>query len=890
MRNFFTTSVLILILVCQIFAQSPNDIIDANTFNNKYLEYLTKQGIDSVRKVNGAPALFNDTILYLAARDHSIFLSKTNAVSHFQLGSKKKYSPQDRSNFYGAINYYVGENVMLTYVLIPVRSKEDAESHTVSTYGQAAAELVTGWVNSPNHYANLLTKTYRATGLAVSFEKTNNSLRAVQVFADVPVAYKPMKSKNLFPYDTKTAEEILAEQSGLQLPTKFEANEWGIKKPKSSIIPWFDTKKHSDAGKQIIRRMKGVQLQQNGSDLYLVFKDAQLAKSLFKKGKDGLAAEIVLRSDYKCDTSIFYTKPSRRNNMSLISGTTLEPVYKAQIEKQDKEQRQGSKKKIKGLKVYLGEVPKNLRGQDYEVNVLYLRKRALTHVLMFSSGCSEMLTYDTRSMFAAIHGKLLSTNQMNGLLSGDKLAYASDMRDIWVNPQSALDTIKAKIYFEKNSVDYKPEDIQPLIDALKQKDMFVLAAVVNAFASVEGTQEINHKLFTERAEKLIKAFQLRQDSTIKLKITTKENWELFFKQIKGLQKYQGLSKKDTTSIREFINLPENTAALEALLAEQRYALITFYISKKITTENRCDYLMEEYDNMVFDISKSVDEMRKKKTPLADINKKTNPKVAKLADIQIFLYSQFLKGKTTLDKLDKLGIPSDPIYNRLRFNKIMFDFMLSTNRTTNEQFFSQISDTTLFLVQPVKARYNYMAYLINHDDNPAYGDIIDAKSLENLLIRLEKSDIPQPQISAIRLYYHLKNCEEQMYTGDPKNALASLTYLHNLLATTPNIADSLKISFAKFFLLFGQYDWANELLQPMSQSDKPNHEALLLKLKIYYALVPERQASEFYDLLVESRATLSKEEWCSLFTGDCRLNFQIFDYEPLRNMYCTECEK
>jgi hypothetical protein len=68
----------------------------------------------------------------------------------------------------------------------------------------------------------------------------------------------------------------------------------------------------------------------------------------------------------------------------------------------------------------------------------------------------------------------------------------------------------------------------------------------------------------------------------------------------------------------------------------------------------------------------------------------------------------------------------------------------------------------------------------------------------------------------------------------------------------------------------------------------NKEAFVLYLKLYYSgLITLGNETEYYENILKASDILPTEEWLGLFQGSCRINFQLLDYEPLRNLYCAK---
>src|SRR5215207_9554083 len=77
-------------------AQNPDDNISIYNFNEKLLEHLIKEQIDSVRLSHGLKTLYNDSILYVAAKFHANYLYKKGELNHTEPDNPKMETPQKR--------------------------------------------------------------------------------------------------------------------------------------------------------------------------------------------------------------------------------------------------------------------------------------------------------------------------------------------------------------------------------------------------------------------------------------------------------------------------------------------------------------------------------------------------------------------------------------------------------------------------------------------------------------------------------------------------------------------------------------------------------------------------------------------------------------------------
>jgi len=201
MKLLFSFFVIFIISFEIITAQVKDSQIDPDNFNKALLEHFIKVRIDSVRHGKGLGMLQNDSFLYKAAVDQATYLTKKSEIGHTQPG-RKKGNPMDRAHYYHADYPMIGENVARIFYLSNMRMKKVSNKPVfVRTYEEAAIDMVEGWVHSPPHYKNILTKDFDLTGVAISVNPKDKSITGVQVFGMAPHGYQPAKASVFFPFD-----------------------------------------------------------------------------------------------------------------------------------------------------------------------------------------------------------------------------------------------------------------------------------------------------------------------------------------------------------------------------------------------------------------------------------------------------------------------------------------------------------------------------------------------------------------------------------------------------------------------------------------------------------------------------------------------------------------
>lgn len=394
-------SLFLLIFIClfyNLLAQSPQDLINQNNLNEKYLEHLTKIKIDSVRQKHNCKILINDSILFVASKHHAKYMAENSILSHFENKKLETKTPQLRAEYYGAERYGVGENV----IKIPLQgSLKDKKGKIINikTYEDLANIIVVGWINSSGHFKNMITPMYQITGVAIWKNKT--TLYACQKFAKVYYKFNFEESKTFFSYSTYQSPKPINSFEGIE--------------NKLLDIKYPHDLKHDKPEKcqTCLERMTSrpyLTLRLEGKSFILKIENSQYVKDIIRNKKDGFAVEIVEYQDYACGNPEYYTKPSRRNGQSKLNGKVLKPLYRDELFKGYK--RRKKNKKIKFLKylfnakgvpffkrfsqykidaydskyfeISLGRIPKDIDGY-WNYNLVTIQDNQICHIQYFRS-------------------------------------------------------------------------------------------------------------------------------------------------------------------------------------------------------------------------------------------------------------------------------------------------------------------------------------------------------------------------------------------------------------------------------------------------------------------------------------------------------------------------
>ncbi len=890
----------VLLMKLSGFAQQPDDKINFSSFNKKYLEHLIKIKIDSVRGLKNLKPLVNDSILYLAACDQAEYITKKKMLGHFQEENPQKKNPQLRAEFYGAVNYQVGENVEVTSVNVPMKNKRGRE-YTNNTYELLAFDFVDGWVHSPHHYANIITPDYQITGVAVSINPETNEVYAAQVFAKVNFKYDFIENKQMFNYSDYIPPKLTSSFSEVSHDMHKGKHAWGLKAPKNDSLAHCKCYDLFDSSDGVAR------IRTSGRTIIFYTTKVAAMRDLLQKRKNGLAAEIMAYSPYDCGNPAYYEKPGRRNGQCIFSGTVLKPIYRGKLKRAFKRQHKSQKtflnitgdvvktffskgkmvdkratiKKLirnessaEYFEVRLGKIPKKMGG-FLEYNLVMIRKKEVCRVLHFSDLCGDPYTDNKKIKYVPY------------FTDGDYEIPPYKFHNDFVIP------------FEWNKYNYKYQDIKPFIESISKDAITILGLKINAQSSIEGTKAINDELQQKRAESILKAMQSAQKENIAKQITISDGWKMFLKQIQTDRRLEPLRVMNKEQLEKHF---EDTAVCnkyEYFLAQQRKADISLDFSKNITRENRRWHVVDNYN-------RCLDSLK-----LFNKNKKLEYKIPYYTDtldkLQHYAYRYYLKGELDEALLFELPVPEGCSCTKLQFNSLWLKdkFNKYNEKFTKQDFYTGLSkilecdakhggDPKLRF----RAKYNQALFLIDNFEDGSYTSLSADKRfyfVKGIITALSpfvlEDTVFKPYYQQMQLNFYFKTLDHLHGLALTKYTKPIIEYCLGKVFEYYNshpIDEALALKLGRFFIYYDKNNYALSIMLPFLKHENPNHEMLILFVKMMYQNIQEYPETKYYELVKWAKDHLNNDEWCKMFVGPCNISFQSFDYEPLRMLYCKEC--
>jgi uncharacterized protein YkwD len=542
--------ILLAILFLNLCSVSAQDlIIDYNQLSDEVLKQ-----INSHRKTLKIGELKEDPILFKAAQDHSIYMNEENILSHEQMVIDKKF-PKDRIKYYQGNDFNVfGENVLYTTIDVKHYSKTDILA--------LAKKVFIQWKRSPPHYRNMISKDYELAGIAFSFDKKTRRLYATNVFG----------------------------AKGVVIPNQLSNNAFGLSE--KSIYC-----KNVDLGDQI---HIGNGLRVEGDDVILYYYDIEKFKRIFKDPSDAIAIDFIEENQFQC---------ASKNNfdVSLIyDGVLSKPIYRNELLSNN------SAKNDFKIITKVGKVPEHLKDKNFTLNMVFIFNNC---------ACEYAVPIDIKSrsiaLFPIIPIVEIPKNTIlsnKGIIKTDEHSFAFErnkivekfedtneyiINDSFLNldaiSESGIiieyDTLSSENFDEiasnENTASFSEAEYEDITEEIEIPFTIINETIhstqIYSYSSIEGNEELNQKLYQERAIAIENFGKEHLDIAIKpSKIIAKENWETCYIQLE-MENLGELATKSKEEIRNYINT--NKTTWEGYLDQQRVSKLIANYYGEIETKN-----------------------------------------------------------------------------------------------------------------------------------------------------------------------------------------------------------------------------------------------------------------------------------------------------------------
>lgn len=616
------------------------------------------------------------------------------------------------------------------------------------------------------------------------------------------------------------------------------------------------------AYQQFMKKNPEPRLINNNDSLYLSLSDGILpAVKFFRRRRDGFALEVVSFDQYNCNNGLYGTFQCRRNGTGIFAGDVHNPLFKKYIFRHLIST--DSKLKPIDFLINIGSVPQNPAEIPFQLNLLVLKRRRVVDVWHFSNLCADpVMAYQPTLPLFDLEETIKKVNYQ---------------------PRLKYDTLRMFIPFERNDVSIPSNYMDHLRYFVSRADREIIRAQITAYASVEGTPDINRKLYLQRAEPLLKIIKEFADTSTMVIENIRENWDLFFRQIKNTPD-TFLLDLDTVQIRKYVNDTIYGRRFNAILDQQRYTLIIVIGKPRVNNTNIDSFAVAEYETLT--------ETSLKNYYSGKWNEFPSKVKAHLANIQLFLINRFLSGNIPYQTIEHLTLnkelmvrnSKEKLFEPMVFNKLFFEYLHFKDEMDFRTIFQYLDQLRKYKDISPSVIYNYYAILINQGTD-LFDHMIDLKVD---ISQMENAGLDTIWLDKLRLFYHHQNAIRYFQPLSSKvRGKARTSNLFLFKYYSKEIDDKKRILISRHLVAFDMYKQALEMLKPLVTRKVPDVEAIKLRLLILYSSYHGKKPDDFYKELMDAAEILPSREWCNLFTNACGLNFQLLDYQPLWILYCKK---
>lgn len=788
--KYFISLTLFLLTICPAFSQKkPKKIIQDVNFKADSLPIVILKELNRFRIEKGLDTLQMSEMLQFAGDISSEQMS--------YLGKDKVEAKQTRRNLKKAGATKRGEELTMKASLS--KGKELFKTADV------AKIIYNRWENNAKNLQILMNPKYTLVGISCMADDDGKKIYVSAIFGG---------------YDITNGGVIYKEQ----LAVPFNSKSKKLKNPDLRTCKTCDKWRNYDL------LVKGLYV--SGDKIFLKYHNGKDLRRFLKKSKDGIAVDIVQRSQYiNADYNIV-------DNNLFNKGVMCKVVYRDKFFKKNlltKDKK--TKGKVKAIEVEMGKFNPQITG-PYELNLIIVQDGKVCKTI--TRGYTE--------------NGLIESNTPIGLLPTPK---STGLKPPF-EPRSESSLINFTIPFEKSKSEFKQEDIQPFIQALNEPDFIIDGLYIYAYASIEGDSITNAKLQRKRAESVVKILQGFQKNKINPSIQTKDSWDLFMLENED-GKYADLvslgKKKAIAKINSDKKLEQE---LEPILAKERFAQIVMDITYDVSGNKeqkfskvsfnralKANNQPQSYKIMEF-IHKRVSEGRYPQEIYDSMRIEEN--VQTIGFINNRIYYKYLASNSvddadeaTYGRLLKMD-PSSPV---LQYNKVFCSLKLDSNAGNAEHQAS--------VQQTIDGLYGKL------DSNFVNGLNIEWQF--KIMESLDTAGNAGPQIDAcitrIKSFYKIKDASWQ---------------------------NGLKLAYV--FSRAKDYSYSATILEPYLTM--PNVPENLVFMYISSASrVQEKYYSRTFARALEIAKDKNKERYCKLF-GEPFMTFQVLENPEVKKVYQGTC--
>ena len=564
-----------------------------------------------------------------------------------------------------------------------------------------------------------------------------------------------------------------------------------------------------------------------GEKLFLRVTDDVWLKNLMSDAMDGIAIDILSSEQYACGATL----PD-----SQINGVLLKPVYQEFLLKNLKKDGDDS------WLVPVGTVPVALRNKSLEFNILFLSNKTLCQYYNIYN--LESYPWDLLDMGIYL----------------DKIVYKDEaITTVEEVIKNKVKTLNFVIPFEKNKSQYSIEDVRPIYDSLDLTDFKISKIKINAYASVEGSTEINKRLQEERGNSVVASLKSYLKEAVATEVVTSENWAEFFRDIANTP-FENLSSLSKEEIKQ--KLTGATAQkIEPILAQHRKGVVTIELTK-----------IERYKNL------------SDAALITTFN--TTLKEGDLENALVIQKTLFDRFITSSDPtmLDKMEIPQQAAYADFNNNRAVFGYY----KNARSALIAKQGLLRVLEVAPKnkKASYNLVAIDIFLLRSSFKG--INESDVKAAVLALKSKGIGNNLVQRMLLNIHIIKAEQKNREKKYEEKDAAVKDI-NTAYRNITLSDRDYLSLAQFLTYYDNVESSVKLLTPVVNKVNTNEDLLYYYLN-QTIVSATNVAKDEYRAILSNAYAQNPQRFCQLFNASTEkgVTFQLLNDTYLRRSYCESC--
>ncbi len=681
------------------------------------------------------------------------------------------------------------------------------------TYGKVAEDIGFKWLNDKKGMELFQSTRYVLAGVGSALDADKKKVYVSIVLSNFTLFNQGASLRN-------------------QLPVPFTTKKYGLKP--------FDPKvcKRCEKYRNIENLHKGLYLK----DGYVYFKYDQYKqlKKLLKEPTDGLALDFIQREQYACGSTNIV-------DFRLVNkGIMTKRLKPSKMEK--KNLIIDEKERKRKIDVLLAKIPENI-GDNFEINLLVIIDKHVCKVItpFFDDEAAIEFTKEI---------ELLADTILIGVPEYTPLVEKASLEFI--------------VPFERNKYEYKPEDIEPLINKLNEPDFVINRLTIEAYSSVEGTEESNRMLQQKRAESIVNALKQRQNVKFFTNIKTDYNIEDFKRDVKGTE-WEKLANMSIKEIQDYISQNNLQKRMEPMLQKHRYARIKMDITYKLDPENEEKYVVNRFNKCI----------------------KENNLTQALA-IQKYIFKKVVSKKFSKEAVFGQQIPEKPEFAGLLLNKLWLSGLLMNKLwlekyvnkdELGEDYCNRIARLHELAPDNFYIRYNHYYCKILFDEFKTEKQFND---LQRDISSMYATGLKRRTVDLLNLEFQFKKIQLLDTLDIPSPILiAALDTIKSISKLTEtNWQNSLKLA----YIFMGQkdYEFAAKLVEPYINKDNVFDELIFSYLSICSHL-PHKYSSPRFTLAVQKAVELDPNRFCLLYKKK-KLSVQSLENPAVKEIYCKTCKQ